>query len=79
MANFTEYRVTEGAVLEQDLQLRATNIQKALELVDPFEVGRIERLRTRLKQNLEEFLGKENVDENRFEQELIFYLEKLNF
>ncbi len=78
LANFTDYRVTEGAVLEKDLHLRATNIQKALEQVDPFEVGRIERLRTRLKQNLEEFLGKENVDENRFEQEIIFYLEKID-
>ena len=55
LVNFTDYRVTEGAVLEADLKLRATHIQTGLEQVDPFEVGRIERLRTRLKQNLEEF------------------------
>lgn len=78
LANFTEYREIEGAVLEKDLHLRATNIQTALEQVDPFETGRVDRLRTRLKQNLEEFLGKENVDENRFEQEIIFYLEKID-
>ena len=36
------------------------------------------RLRNRLKQNLEEFMGKENVDENRFEQEVLFYLEKID-
>ena len=36
------------------------------------------RLRNRLKQNLEDFLGKENVDENRFEQEVLFYLEKID-
>jgi len=78
LKNFTDYRKTEGAVLEADLRLRAKNIQEALEQVDPFETGRIERLKTRLRQNLEEFLGKENVDENRFEQEIIFYLEKID-
>lgn len=76
--NFIAYRKNEGAVLAEDLRLRTENIRRTLELIDPFEKGRIERLRTRLRQNLEEFLGKENVDENRFEQEIIFYLEKID-
>lgn len=76
--NFISYRKDEGSVLEKDLRLRVLNIKNALDEVDPFETGRIDRLRTRLRQNLEEFLSKENVDENRFEQEIIFYLEKID-
>ncbi len=75
---FEEYRKNEGAVMADDLEMRTKNIQAALKEVNPFETTRIERLRTRLRQNLEEFLGKENVDENRFEQEIIFYLEKID-
>ena len=75
---FEEYRKNEGAVMANDLEMRTKNIQAALTEVNPFETTRIERLRTRLRQNLEEFLGKENVDENRFEQEIIFYLEKID-
>lgn len=78
LGNFTNYRKEEGTVLEKDLRLRVHNIQEALVKVDPFETNRVDRLRTRLRQNLEEFLGKENVDENRFEQEIIFYLEKID-
>ena len=78
MDQFTEFRRTEGAVLESDLRLRVRNIGTALDAVDPHEKERIEKLRQRLRQNLEDFLSKENVDENRFEQEIIFYLEKID-
>ena len=49
-----------------------------LQLVDPYEKERILLLRNRMRQNLEEFMNKENIDENRFEQEVIFYLEKID-
>lgn len=75
---FDNFRKTEGSAMEKDLRLRVSNIHSALEEVDPFEKGRVDRLRNRLKQNLEEFLGKDNVDENRFEQEVLFYLEKID-
>ena len=78
LENFDQFRRTEGAAMEKDLRLRIKNITTALEQVNPFEEGRVTRLRNRLKQNLEEFLGKENVDENRFEQEVLFYLEKID-
>ena len=78
MRQFSDFRRTEGAVMEKDLRLRIRNIGTALEAVDPHELERIDKLRQRLKQNLEEFLGKDNVDENRFEQEIIFYLEKID-
>lgn len=78
MTQFTAFRRTEGAVMEADLRLRIKNISAALDEINPHEIERIDKLRQRLKQNLEEFLGKDNVDENRFEQEIIFYLEKID-
>ncbi|HHM21700.1 MAG TPA: YicC family protein, partial [Bacteroidetes bacterium] len=78
LSNFNKFREAEGKAMEDDLRLRVANISEALREVNPFEKGRVTRLRNRLKQNLEEFMGKENVDENRFEQEVLFYLEKID-
>jgi uncharacterized protein (TIGR00255 family) len=75
---FDEFRRTEGAAMETELRGRIVNIQEQLQKVPPFETDRIDRMRLRLQQNLDEFLGKENVDENRFEQEVLFYLEKMD-
>lgn len=75
---FEQFRVAEGSAMEDDLRTRIDNIQTTLVKINPFEEGRVTRLRNRLKQNLEEFLGKDNVDENRFEQEVLFYLEKID-
>ncbi len=75
---FDNFRLTEGAALEQDLRSRIINIRELLQKVPTHEVERIDRLRQRLRQNLDEFMGKENVDENRFEQEVLFYLEKMD-
>lgn len=75
---FHSFRLAEGAAMEEDLRLRVNNILQALEQVNPFEKERIVLLQNRLRQNLQEFFGKENVDENRFEQEVIFYLEKID-
>ena len=75
---FDQFRLTEGAAMEADLRDRIENIRGQLQLVPPFELERMDRLRQRLRQNLDEFMGKENVDENRFEQEVLFYLEKMD-
>jgi uncharacterized protein (TIGR00255 family) len=78
LENFKKYRLQEGAAMEKDLRLRVVNIASLLKETAPFEVERIVKLRARLRQNLEEFMSKENVDENRFEQEVLFYLEKID-
>jgi uncharacterized protein (TIGR00255 family) len=78
LENFDKFRQAEGNVIEEDMRLRVGNIRSALQLVDPFEQERILLLRNRMRQNLEEFMNKENIDENRFEQEVIFYLEKID-
>lgn len=76
--NFRKFRETEGKALATDLQLRINSITDLLSQISPFEQERVEKLRQRLYQNLEDYLGKDNVDENRFEQEILFYLEKMD-
>ena len=78
IGNFIKFRTAEGQAMEEDLRIRTQNILTHLNQLDPFETERINKLRQRLHQNLEEYLGKEKVDENRFEQEIIFYLENID-
>lgn len=78
LEQFHRFRLTEGQAMEEDLRLRIENIQTFLSQVDPYEKERIHKLRQRMQQNLDEYMGKENVDENRFEQEVLFYLEKID-
>lgn len=78
IGQFESFRASEGKVLEDELQSRIVLIQENLEKVSPLEGERVVRMRQRLYQNLEEWLGKEKIDENRFEQEIIHYLEKLD-
>jgi uncharacterized protein (TIGR00255 family) len=75
---FDQFRQAEGAAMEADLRMRVGIIQQLLSELNPFEEERIAKLRQRMRQNLDEFLGKENIDENRFEQEVLFYLEKID-
>jgi uncharacterized protein (TIGR00255 family) len=73
-----EYRMTEGAKLEQDFKNR---IQTIMDLYDQLEEPlstRMVQVRERIQGNLDEFLDTEKIDKNRFEQELIFYLERLD-
>lgn len=72
------HRVDEGVMLEKDLLLRIDNILLYTERVRELDPLRKDKVRTRLETLLAEYVGKENVDANRMEQELIFYLEKLD-
>ena len=78
LENFNAFRRKEGLALENDMIQRINNIQSNLEALSPFEKDRIEQIKTRMKSHLEEYLGKENVDQNRFEQEVLFYMEKID-
>lgn len=78
MDHLKAFRKQEGRVLEADLRLRVTNILLLLTEVTPFEQERFTRMRDRIRNNMEEGIGKENLDPNRFEQELLFYLEKMD-
>ncbi|HUU99584.1 MAG TPA: DUF1732 domain-containing protein [Bacteroidales bacterium] len=73
------YRAEEGKSIESDLRKCLSGIISALEQIEKFEPGRITKVREKLIAILEENTGTENIDKNRFEQELIFYLEKYDF
>jgi len=73
------YRSQEGASIEEDLRKCIHNILSSLKTIKTYEPGRIEKVREKLISILEENTGTENLDKNRFEQELIFYLEKFDF
>lgn len=70
------YRVEEGKSIMTDFQKCIDKITSLLDKVETFEAGRITRIREKLTAILEDNQGTENLDKNRFEQELIFYLEK---
>ncbi len=72
------YRLQEGKALEADLSMRISNIRALLQQLEPYEQARFVRMRERLRTNMEEVFGKENLDENRFEQEILYYLEKMD-
>ena len=76
--NFNNFRREEGKVIEADMQLRITNIQKYLDQITPFEADRVTKLKAKLLKNLEENFSKDRVDQNRYEQEVIYYLEKID-
>ncbi|UYQ92739.1 YicC family protein [Chitinophaga horti] len=73
-----DHRLDEGAMLEKDLLLRIDNIIAYTEKVRELDPLRKDKVRQRLDNLLSEYVGKENVDGNRMEQELVFYLEKLD-
>jgi len=78
LSNFNEFRADEGKVLQSDLELRIKNILQFFSEVEVLEPLRIPSIRARLNQFLEENVGKVNVDQNRLEQELIYYIDKLD-
>lgn len=78
LENLKNFRASEGEAMEKDLRTNVEEIASNLEEVKTYEQERVDRLRTKLNKNLEEFMGKENVDKNRYEQEVIYYMEKLD-
>jgi len=75
---FNKFREDEGATLKKDLEYRVELILTYLTEVESVEGSRIPLIRERINQYMEDAVGKENVDMNRFEQELVFYIEKLD-
>ena len=71
-----DHRLNEGKVLEADFLNRIETIEKTLEDVIKMDPERVDGVRERLKRGIEEL--KEKYDENRFEQELVYYIEKFD-
>jgi uncharacterized protein (TIGR00255 family) len=76
--NLNAHRAEEGAVLERDLVKRIRNINAQEEAILQLEPNRKKRIRDEINQLLEKNVGKENIDNNRMEQELIYYMEKID-
>jgi uncharacterized protein (TIGR00255 family) len=72
------HRLEEGKSLEEDLLLRIDNIARQQQEVIKLEPLRQQKIRESLTRLLEEHVGKENYDNNRLEQELIYYIEKID-
>ena len=72
------HRVEEGASLEKDLRTRISNIAMQEEAIIKLEPERKKRIKDEIHQLLAEHVGKENIDNNRMEQELIYYMEKID-
>lgn len=72
------FRVNEGKVLEEMLKECCDSIGKGLEAVKSLDGNRVNRVREKLKGNVVSFFGEEGFDMNRLEQEIIFYVEKLD-
>ena len=73
-----EFRTQEGVALDRDIRSNIADIQSLLIQIEPFEASRIENVKTRIQDNLNEISINGNMDKNRFEQEMIYYLEKLD-
>ena len=73
-----QHRLNEGTSLEKDLLLRVANIEEQQTLIASLEPQRRVRVKDNLRKLLEEQVGKENYDSNRLEQELIYYIEKID-
>jgi uncharacterized protein (TIGR00255 family) len=76
LKNIDTYRLDEGKALETEFRNRVQNVTNILEDIIAMDPERIEGVRERLRKGVEEL--KEKVDENRFEQELVFYIEKFD-
>lgn len=78
MAAFQQFRIDEGAVLENEVRGRIAIILQNLEQVVLEEPKRVAQVRERLQTFLADAVGRENVDQNRLEQELIYYIDKFD-
>lgn len=78
LARIDDFRSREGRALENDISDNIICIRKLLSEIEPFEMQRIETVRARLGESLDKAGLTGNIDENRFEQELIYYLDKMD-
>lgn len=74
---FNDFRTAEGDMLERDLKARIESISNLLTEVEPFEARRTESYRQRLEQKIKDAAG-DSIDNNRLEQELIYFIEKID-
>jgi uncharacterized protein (TIGR00255 family) len=72
------FRIKEGSMLIADILYHISNIENCLKQIEPYEKERIEKVKASMESNLKMLEQNIEVDKNRFEQELIYYLEKMD-
>lgn len=77
VSNLVDFRIQEGEALCRKFNEKVDNIEHLLSQIEPFETSRVEKFRQRLEDRLAELRGVD-YDKNRLEQELIYYIEKLD-
>lgn len=77
LENLTDFRKQEGAALERKFNEKVDNIEKLLKSIEPYEKSRVEKIRLRIIDGLKA-IPEVEYDKNRLEQELIYYIEKLD-
>lgn len=78
IAKVDEFRISEGKMLEGDFKLRIGHISGFLSEIEQYEEDRLTRIFNRIKTNLESVSDDMQLDKNRLEQEMIYYVEKLD-
>ena len=78
LEELNRFRDQEGLALKADIDTNITNILDLLNQIEPFETQRMENVKTKIKDSLDALQLNGNLDKNRFEQELIYYMEKLD-
>lgn len=78
MFAFQSFRTDEGKSLGKEIKLRIEIIAKLLKEIGEKDALRIKNIRNRIKKNMDELIPTDKIDKNRFEQELIYYIEKLD-
>lgn len=78
ISDLDQFREQEGLALLRDINENISTIQALLPAVEPYEKERVERVKERIMDNLKEIENKDAIDKNRFEQELIYYMEKFD-
>ncbi len=76
---FQNFKREEGSAITTDLINSVSAIEECMNKISQYEDERIDRIRERINGSLEDFLPTESIDKNRFEQELIYFIEKIDF
>jgi len=78
LKEFNDFRLKEGKTLQKDFDERISSIKNRLKEIEKYEPGRMKAIRNKLSKGLEDLDESVTVDHNRFEQELVYYLEKID-
>jgi len=78
LAKFKEFRAKEGKAMKSDIIFQLESIENLLKSIEPHEGERIKKVKQKLARSLDQISEENKMDQNRYEQEIIYYLEKLD-